>query len=339
MSYHFRNLVFEGGGVKGIAYVGALEVMEERGIPDGIQRIGGASAGAINAILMGLGYDLEETRELLWELDFNRFMDDSWGVIRDTSRLLHQFGWYRGDFFRGWIAERIAVKTGNGESTFADLKRGGGFRDLFFIGTNISTGYAEVFSHEHTPGMAVADAVRISMSIPLFFVARRNLRNDLFVDGGMLDNYPIKLFDRRRYVEAHCLDDRGYYVEHNAASELVEGNPAEMVFNQETLGFRLDSAREIDVFRGQSEPPRHDVDDFFDYARALVRTLLNAQQSQHLHSDDWHRTVYIDSLGVGTTEFDLSDAQKEALVESGRQHTLAYFEWFDEADDAWNAPA
>tara|TARA_Y100000815_G_scaffold226384_1_gene214278 strand:+ start:231 stop:413 length:183 start_codon:yes stop_codon:yes gene_type:complete len=46
--YPFRNLVFEGGGVKGIAYSGALAVLEERGILPQIRRVGGASAGAIN---------------------------------------------------------------------------------------------------------------------------------------------------------------------------------------------------------------------------------------------------------------------------------------------------
>ena len=56
---------------------------------------------------------------------------------------------------------------------------------------------------------------------------------------------------------------------------------------------------------------------------------MNAQESRHLHSDDWHRTIYIDTLGVKTTEFDLSDERKEDLVKSGRVHTEGYFTWFD----------
>ena len=54
MSYNFRNMVVEGGGVKAIAYIGALEVLNKLEITTGIQRIGGTSAGAINAILLGL---------------------------------------------------------------------------------------------------------------------------------------------------------------------------------------------------------------------------------------------------------------------------------------------
>ena len=42
----FKNLVFEGGGVKGIAYAGALQVLEtQNGMPD-IKRVAGTSAGA-----------------------------------------------------------------------------------------------------------------------------------------------------------------------------------------------------------------------------------------------------------------------------------------------------
>jgi len=56
----FRNLVFEGGGVKGIAYVGAMEVLEEKGILGDVRRVGGTSAGAINAVLLAAGYSNDE---------------------------------------------------------------------------------------------------------------------------------------------------------------------------------------------------------------------------------------------------------------------------------------
>ena len=107
MDYSFKNLVFEGGGVKGIAYVGALQELKNRGILQKIKRVGGTSAGAINAVLLSIGCSLEETQQILWNLDFNNFMDDSWGVFRDTNRLINEFGWYKGDFFRSWIGNII----------------------------------------------------------------------------------------------------------------------------------------------------------------------------------------------------------------------------------------
>lgn len=331
MSYHFRNLVFEGGGVKGIAYVGALQELDQRDILKDIVRVGGTSAGAITAILLGLNYSLSDIDSILRTLDFKRFMDDSWGIVRDTDRLLTEFGWYKGDYFRTWIANIIKDKTGNSESTFNDLtaqKATQGFRDLFFIGTNLSTRFSEVFSNEHTPRMVVADAVRISMSIPLFFAAKRSFRGDVYVDGGLLDNYPVKLFDRQKYVDAYA-SQPAYYQQHNQALADAGKNISEYVFNQETLGFRLDSAKEIAMFRDHAEPPHEDIKDFFDYAKALIGTVLDSQDSLHLHSDDWQRTVYIDSLGVKTTDFNLSNETKQKLVDSGRSGVTSYFTWYD----------
>jgi hypothetical protein len=71
------------------------------------------------------------------------------------------------------------------------------------------------------------------------------------------------------------------------------------------------------------------TDDFFSYTWSLVQTVLSIQNSVHLHGDDWQRTIYIDTLGVGTTDFDLDDAKKEALVASGRTHTQKYFDWYN----------
>ena len=200
MAYPFKNLIFEGGGVKGIAYVGALQELEGRGIMKNIKRVGGTSAGAINAVLLALGYTLKETQKILMELNFNNFMDDSWGIIRDSKRLIEKYGWYKGDFFRDWIGGLIRNKTGTENSTFNDL-RNQGLRELYLIGANLSTGFSEVFSCEHTPRVRVVDAVRISMSIPLFFAAVRNFREDVYVDGGVFNNYPIKLFDREKYID------------------------------------------------------------------------------------------------------------------------------------------
>ncbi len=339
MTYNFKNFVFEGGGVKGIAYIGALDLLAEKNILDGIERIGGTSAGAINAILLGLGFTPKETKDILWSLDFNEFMDDSWGVIRDSDRLINSFGWYKGDFFRDWIGKLIRQKTGNSESTFADIeamKDKKGFKSLYFMGTNISTSFSEVFSAEHTPRTCVADAVRISMSIPLFFAAKRSNRGDVYVDGGVLDNYPIKLFDRKKYLKSDNYSEPEYYKKINNSFIDAERPVSEYVYNKETLGFRLDTKQEISVFRDHAEPPHRKIDNFFDYTWALINTVLEAQQSSHLHSDDWTRTIYIDTLGVQTTDFDLTDAKKKELVKSGKDGAQQYFSWFDNNDPKAN---
>ena len=334
MNYPFKNLIFEGGGVKGIAYVGAIQELENQQIMKNIKRVGGTSAGAINAVLLALGYTLKETQKIMMELNFNNFMDDSWGFVRDSNRLISEFGWYRGDFFRTWIGDLIGQKTGNEFSTFNDLSNKG-FLDLYLVGTNLSTGYSEVFSTEHTPRMRVVDAVRISMSIPLFFASVRDFRNDVFVDGGLFNNYPIKLFDREKYIDVtdlakHARKTNYYEVENKSKPK----TSSSYVYNKETIGFRLDSRQEIAVFRDGAEPPHVKIVDFFDYIGALFKAILNVQENQHLHSDDWCRTIYIDTVGVGTTEFDLDDQKKKKLVTEGKKATQSYFDWYNKFDPA-----
>lgn len=334
MTYAFKNLVFEGGGVKGIAYLGALEILNEKGITPQIERIGGTSAGAINAILVGLGFNPEETHSILWKLDFHDFMDESWGCLGGIWRLLQRYGWYKGDFFRRWIGDLIKQKTGSSETTFDELetmKAARKFKSLYFIGTNLSTSYSEVFSAQSTPQMCIADAVRISMSIPLFFASMRR-GSDVYVDGGVLDNYPIKLFDREDFLYSKNFTETDYYRRINQRRPASAAPSPKYIYNKETLGFRLDTKEDIAVFHDHAPPAHSRIGDFPEYTWALIKTLLDAQQNTHLHSDDWARTVYIDTLGVSTIDFDLSDERKTALYDSGRDCTLKYFEWFDSAD-------
>ena len=341
MSYPFRNLVFEGGGVKGIAYVGAMKILEENQILQKIQRVGGTSAGAINAVLFAAGYSTDDTLDILKKLNFNNFKDESWGILRDMGRLREEYGWYKGDFFREWIGDLLKKKTGSADITFKALKEATG-KDLFVYATNLSTHFGEVYSPEHTPRTRVTDAVRRSMSIPLFFRAVKDDRADIFVDGGVLNNYPVKLFDREKYLEDQTLKRiPEYYKKQNNSFIATSPQSSPYIYNKETLGFRLDSEREIAVFRDGQEPQHIKIENFLDYTLQLIETILDAQNNQHLHSDDWHRTIYIDTLGVKTTEFDLADGRKNDLVTSGRDATARYLTWWNDTshDLAVNHPS
>lgn len=338
--YHFKNLVFEGGGVKGIAYVGALEILEKEKILKNIERVAGTSAGALIAVLLGLGYTKKDLKDILWNLDFKNFMDGSWGVVRNSKRLIADYGWYKGDFFRELVGGYIEKKTGNSESTFADIAKmkqnGKKFKDIYLVGSNLSTGYSEIFSYEHTPRVCLADAARISMSIPLFFAAVQGMRGDVYVDGGLLDNFAIKIFDRTKYMDSENYTRTSYYEEINNSLKANSRKITDYVYNKETLGFRLDNETEIAMYRDNAEPPIRKIDNFFDYTKALLSTLIDFQNNVHLHSDDWQRTIYIDTLGVGSTDFEIKDEMKNNLVESGKKHTQEYIDWYNNDEEKAN---
>ena len=106
-----------------------------KGVLPAIERVGGTSAGAINATLFALGFSIAEQRTILNRLNFKNFMDDNWGVIRDTGRLLNKFGWYKGDFFHEWMSKHIEKKLGDANATFKHLKEAKK-PDLYVYGTS-----------------------------------------------------------------------------------------------------------------------------------------------------------------------------------------------------------
>lgn len=328
----FRNLVFEGGGIKGIAYAGALRALEERHMLKDIVRVGGTSAGAITALLFALGYDAAAQKELMTTLDFSRFMDSSFGFMRDIRRLRRDFGWYRGSFFLTWIGDRIEEKLGSRLATFDDLAAAGR-PGLYVVGTNLSTQSCEVFCRETHPTMPLAHAVRISMSVPLVFAAvRYGPRKDVYVDGGVLANYPVKLFDDYRFIDTEkeqaAARETSYYTRANTRDARRHGDEGTRVYNRQTLGFRVDSTEEIAYFHDGTAPRALPIHSFSSYVRALTTALTRVQERYHLHSDDWQRTVYINTQDISALDFDLNTAQKDLLLSVGYTGVETYLAWF-----------
>lgn len=320
-NYNFRNLVFEGGGVKGIAYGGALYELEQRGILSGIERVAGTSAGAITAVLLAVGYDHKEVSDIVAETNFNDFADDSLGIVRDAERFISDFGWHKGDFFRKWIGKLVRNKTGKKNLTFQQLKDLDNTLDLYLVATNLSDQVSEIFSHEHTPNVEIRDAARMSMSIPLYFkCVRYGSDKDIMVDGGVAWNYPLNIFDNKNYLDK---SSNGEEVEYNKSDNYV--------FNHETLGFRLDSLKEIEFNQSNWSNVPKDVDNILNYAMALVGFMHSVANKKHLHKNDWNRTVFIDTLDVNTTDFDLSGSKIKSLIESGKNGVVNHFQWRDQS--------
>jgi len=318
MKNDFRNLIFEGGGVKGVAYAGALAELEHMNILSKINRVAGTSAGAITAVLLSLGYSIKDISEIIANKNFNDFKDDSWGVILDTIRLVRKYGWHKGKNFYNWIGELIKKKVGKEHLTFRELHNLTGkneFMELYITGTNLSNQVTEIYSYETEPNMEIREAVRISMSIPLFFQAVFR-KNKVMIDGGVTLNYPINIFDYKKYLVN----------EKNGEKITYNKNPNYM-FNHETLGFRLDTKDEILYNKmGWSNVPRK-INNILNYNSSLLNFILESANKWHLHKNDWNRTIFIDTLGVKATDFDLSRNKVDALIKSGRQGVINYFKW------------
>ena len=326
----YRNLVMEGGGIRGIAYGGALLELEQRGILPGLQRVGGTSAGAIQAALLAVGYSAQEIIDVVNATPVQRLNDGRFIFFGGTHRLITQYGWYRGDEFSTYLGELVARKTKQPNLTLGELhalaqQQPTRFRDLYTTGTNLTTQRTQVFSYETTPTMRVADAVRISMSIPLYFRAvlldaQNNVITgdpapgqpvQVLVDGGLLANFPIDLFDKPRYLPVGL-----------PARPDAHGN----TFNPETLGLRLDRAEQIPLdtaTTGRRQLAPYDITDFNTYMAALYTVALeNLNPAQPA---DRRRTISIDFLNFSPKIKRVTDAQKKQLMDSGQRGVQAFF--------------
>jgi NTE family protein len=326
---NYRNLVFEGGGVKGIAYGGALGVLQEKGILDKIQRVGGTSAGAINAALLAVGYSITEVSDIISGTNFSEFADGGLLISR-VFRLWNHYGINKGDAFAEFMKNKIKEKTGDPGFTFKQLAgkvAAGeqGFRYFYCIATDLTQQKPVIFSHEegHNPDTPIWMAVRMSMGIPVYFQSF-DFNKSVFVDGGVSYNYAVNIFDRPQYLSQKENGNSAFY--HG------DGN---RVFNYETLGFRLDSQEVIKYSHEDWATPPVPVGNIKEYVSALINFMMEMANKAHLTEEDWNRTVFIDTLDVKTTDFSIGKDKIDQLVKSGESCTKKYFEW-REKDPNWN---
>jgi NTE family protein len=149
----------------------------------------GSSIGAICVGLLAVGYNAKELESIVKNLNFEEFTDDTFGYIRDLYRLFKQYGICKGDTIKNWYGDMIANKTNNRDITFAQVFARFDI-DLTITGTCLDRKCTDYFNKTTNPDMPIVDAVRISMSIPGFFCSVK-YNNCTYVDGGILNNYPI----------------------------------------------------------------------------------------------------------------------------------------------------
>jgi NTE family protein len=306
------DLVLEGGGVKGIALVGALSVFEEHGFE--VNRVAGTSAGAIVGSLAAAGMSVSRMTEVMQTLDFRKFMDRSGAkvpVVSPGVSLVLDKGAFAGSYALGWLREMLAEQD---VLTFGDLRlppeqavdlpAAERYRLVVMAADVTQRRLARLpWDYRRHYGLdpdsvEVAEAVRASMSIPFFFEPVRvsyqraqpeipvEATESILVDGGLLSNFPVESFDR------------------------PDGAPPRWP----TIGIKLSSpAGSRDMFPSVAPGP-------LGLAFDLLSTMVDSRDNQIAHRPDVQaRTVFVDTAGVAITNFNLKQADKDRLYDNGRR--------------------
>ena len=355
------DLVFKGGGAKGMAFAGALQVFKDAGHDH--RRVVGTSAGAITAMLTGAGYTPTELREACTAVDkdgnplFAGFMDAPQetdftqaviegcetltlmkragfpfsGIFEDAEEKMIKLllrlelyrelfcfvecgGFYAGDAALNWMRERLKQKNMAADITWADFAAKTG-KDVSVVTTDVTDKEMVVLNARTAPNVPVAESVRMSMSIPFVWremiwkeewgtyhllgtdgtVTERKKAGNIFVDGGVLSNFPLRLIaesDADVVAVMGKTDPKG------------AGN----------LGLFLDAQIAVPGAQNSKTPvPRLRV---ADRVTRLIDTLTDSADLAVIRE-------YEDSVcrlpvgGFGTTEFRMSSERQELLIDSG----------------------
>ena len=316
------DLVFEGGGVKGIGLAGAFAHLDEQGFQP--QRVAGTSAGAITAALVAAGYRGDELKHLvLDEMKYRKFEDGGHWPLSQGIEMLRHKGLHPGTYFEGWMREHLE-KTG--------ITKFGQLRDpiaaeagaeepqyrLQVIASDLSKERMLVLPRDAKDQLGidpdeleVARAVRMSMSIPVFFdpVVHQNRANNndehVIVDGGLLSNFPIWLFD--------C--------------------PPGQTPRWPTFGMLLVAPDQRDPLL--AGPPSavagHESGSIINFLMSIGRTMMEAHDRLYVEQANYARTIPIGTLGVKTTQFSIDDDAdlKRRLYQSGHDAVGSFLQTWD----------
>jgi NTE family protein len=305
------DLVLSGGGVKGVGLVGAVVALMDAGyVP---QRVSGTSAGSIVGAVVAAAAQTgqmtgQQVKELALQLDYRKFLDpgvlEQVPVFGPSVAVLRGTGIYKGDYAHGWVRDQLASL---GVRTFADLAIDDDdlpveqrYR-LVVTAADVTTGqlvrlpwdYRRVYGLDPDE-QSVADAVRASMSIPFFFrpvtITSAAGRTSTLVDGGLLSNFPIDSLDRH--------DGR---------------NPRWPTFGVTVLPNLPDgNDKEIPALAPlRMLGPPHLLE-------GVITTVLVGRDQAYLNLP-WvnARAIRVDSTKVGFLDFDITDADADALYARG----------------------
>ena len=319
------DLVLEGGGVKGLGTAGAVTRLLEAGYQ--FPRVAGTSVGAVAAAVVAAGVDAPGLHDVMGRLDLSRVPDRRapWlPGVSETVGLAAVRGAYTGDYIHHWLATELDEL---GVVTFGDLRRHDPGDDdrfgddarysLVVMCTDVTHGrllrlpwdYHQF--HLDPDEQLVADAVRMSLSIPFFFepctlTDAETGERSVIVDGGVLSNFAVEIFDR------------------------TDGKSPRWP----TFGVRLFP----DLPEGLGDLVPAVISPFLptlQLLRQVVATALVGRDQTHLDRPGVRgRTITVDTSGVGITEFNVGRAGQQLLLDRGRDAAGTFLaQW--EATQSW----
>lgn len=300
------DVAFKGGGAKGFIDVGVGLEFDRLGISQGVRRAAGASVGAMFSLFFASGKPATEIQRIAFSTDFLKIIDNHWAIVNIWD-LMTDGGLHDGKELQQFFKDFIKDVTGDENTTFTqwhtlkETQPERHLKDLYITACNISRRCNEVFSWENPrlKDVPIWQAVAASAAFPGYFEPVEITIAGVvekFSDGGLQDNCPIDVFN-------------------------LEGG----IPNPNAIGIWLASTAEILFIKGGILPPIQSISGPIETFKAQIESQLEGDTFRLHDSAFQKKMVLCDNLGIGTLDFNMSDAQKEMLVISGIISVFFYF--------------
>lgn len=295
-----NKLAFSGGAIKGIAYIGVFKKIEEmiykRRVEEAkidfdaskcdiplfnIKTICAVSVGSIFSLIYLLNYTYTEMLEEVLNKKFDHLKD-----VR-IMNFVSKYGLDSGVNLISWIQSLMIKKGINQSITLKELYDLNSI-DFQIMATNLNKYCYKKFNYLETPDVKVLDAIRMSISVPFLFTINE-FEGDIHVDGGLIDNYPIKVFD----------------------GDLTN-----------FLGFKLINHGEMDTHDVDER-----IDDIESYIYHILSCYM-VQKEKHTTRTEVFKncTVYIHTEDITqSVNFSLTASEKHKLIEIGYKSVSDFF--------------
>jgi len=302
MKTHYENLVFEGGGVCSFAYCGAISELEKMGILQKIKCFAGSSIGALFAGLLAADFTAREIWEVQTIINFGDLSNKY--DVSNAFNLFKNLGVNSSSGIRKQINAILSTRINKDETLSGLFKKTG--KELVLVSCCLNTEKAVYFHHATHGSVKVIDAIIASMSIPVFF---RPLQVSLFnedysfVDGAIVDNYPIWIFN-----------DMDALYKNNLTIDRKHVNPL-------TLGLKLNSHGEKSNDSNSKTPVTNIIDLLY-----LICNILTGVVDSNNYSDKYkEQTIKISHSDIYFLDLFITKDQISQLVKNGIDGVKKYF--------------
>ena len=304
MSYNFKNLVFEGGGIKGFSYCGVIKELESKNMLKNFNKFAGTSSGSIFASLLAAEFTADEILEIQ-NLELNIFKFSSY--FFSFYNLWFNYGLFSTKQieikFRKFLSKRV-----NPDITLKELFNKTG-NELVIVSCCINRKSAIYFHHKTFPNVKLIDAIISSISIPIFFkpkISNYFGTEDNYIDGGVVDNYPIWIFnDIQKLYE----------------NKIIEIDKKQL--SNETLGIKTLTKNESNTFLVNNK--RESIKNIFKLISDIIETLILQIERSDISSEYIEQTIAVKEDNISSINFGISKEDITSLIKAGQNAVKNYF--------------